>query len=148
MGRNLLFPVLMLSCAVEFLNAKPQAEVSDPAGMTEIRIVVTDGVAECGVWHSGKHLMDISRLGFVADIGDFSKLELESVAKEKVTGDYRLDRIKKSDVHYSVTRAVCRLEHLKIWYSSSLNVIWRQFAPLFIHSSVMPWAVWNMVDAF
>lgn len=81
MSRNLLFPVLVLSCAVEFLNAKPQAEVSDPAGKTEIRIVVTDGVAECGVWHSGKHLMDISRLGFVADIGDFSKLELESVAK-------------------------------------------------------------------
>ena len=111
MSRNLLFPVLMLSCAVEFLNAKPQAEVSDPAGKTEIRIVVTDGVAECGVWHSGKHLMDISRLGFVADIGDFSKLELESVAKEKVTGDYRLDRIKKSDVHYSATRAVCRFKN-------------------------------------
>ena len=78
-----------------------QATVSGPDSLLKVDISVTDGNPFYSVTYRGKTILENSPLGFVSNVGDFSRGMTYAGQKSRtIKEDYRLDRIKRSEVAY------------------------------------------------
>ena len=94
-------------CAAIALSAEIHGDVSGPNGMTDVIILTIDGKAYYQVEHHGVPFVSTSRLGMRTNNGDFSQLEFVGMETSEVSGSYRLNRSKTSEVDYEATKAVC-----------------------------------------
>ncbi len=79
--------------------------VSSPDGQLEVAVMTAGGKALYSVKYAGRTLLEPSRLGIVADIGDLaSDLALESVRREDFTDSYSVPTIKSSSVEVNAKR--------------------------------------------
>lgn len=75
--------------------------------MTDVIILTIDGKAYYQVEHHSNPFVSTSRLGMRTNNGDFSQLEFVGMETSEVSGSYRLNRSKTSEVDYEATKAVC-----------------------------------------
>ena len=94
-------------CAAIAVSAEIHGYVSDPNGITDVYVLTIDGKAYYQVEHHSNPFVSTSRLGMRTNIGDFSELEFVSMEQSPVTGTYKMDRSKTSDVTYEATKAIC-----------------------------------------
>lgn len=94
-------------CAAIALSAEIHGDVSGPNGMTDVIILTIDGKAYYQVEHHSNPFVSTSRLGMRTNNGDFSQLEFVGMETSEVSGSYRLNRSKTSEVDYEATKAVC-----------------------------------------
>ena len=85
-------------CAAIALSAEIHGDVSGPNGVTDVIILTIDGKAYYQVEHHGVPFVSTSRLGMRTNNGDFSQLEFVGMEKSEVSGSYRLNRSKTSEV--------------------------------------------------
>ena len=94
-------------CAAIALSAEIHGDISGPNGMTDVIILTIDGKAYYQVEHHSNPFVSTSRLGMRTNNGDFSQLEFVGMETSEVSGSYRLNRSKTSEVDYEATKAVC-----------------------------------------
>ena len=94
-------------CAAIALSAEIHGNISGPNGMTDVIILTIDGKAYYQVEHHSNPFVSTSRLGMRTNNGDFSQLEFVGMETSEVSGSYRLNRSKTSEVDYEATKAVC-----------------------------------------
>ena len=89
-----------------------QATVSGPDNLLKVDISVTDGNPFYSVTYRGKTILENSPLGFVSNVGDFSREMTYAGQKSRtVEENYRLDRIKRSEVAYRANELTVTLEN-------------------------------------
>ena len=89
-----------------------QATVSGPDNLLKVDISVTDGNPFYSVTYRGKTILENSPLGFVSNVGDFSRGMAYAGQKSRtIKEDYRLDRIKRSEVAYRANELTVTLEN-------------------------------------
>ena len=77
------------------------ATVQSPDQRLKVNIELNDGVPSYNVVYDGKQMLENSPLGFVANIGDYSKgLTLVDTKESTIDETYTLNRSKVSNVHY------------------------------------------------
>lgn len=94
-------------CAAIAVSAEIHGYVSGPNGITDVYVLTIDGKAYYQVEHHSNPFVSTSRLGMRTNIGDFSELEFVGMEQSPVTGTYKMDRSKTSDVTYEATKAIC-----------------------------------------
>ena len=89
-----------------------QATVSGPDNQLKVEVSVDNGNPFYSVTYKGKTILEKSPLGFVADIGDFSKgMTYVEQKSRSIEEDYKLDRIKHSEVKYRANELTVTLEN-------------------------------------
>ena len=89
-----------------------QATVSGPDNQLKVEVSVDNGNPFYSVTYKGKTILEKSPLGFVADIGDFSKgMTYVEQKSRSIEEDYKLDRIKHSEVKYQANELTVTLEN-------------------------------------
>lgn len=89
-----------------------QATVSGPDNQLKVEVSVDNGNPFYSVIYKGKTILEKSPLGFVADIGDFSKgMTYVEQKSRSIEEDYKLDRIKHSEVKYQANELTVTLEN-------------------------------------
>ena len=89
-----------------------QATVSGPDNQLKVEVSVDNGNPFYSVTYKGKTILEKSPLGFVADIGDFSKgMTYVEQKFRSIEEDYKLDRIKHSEVKYQANELTVTLEN-------------------------------------
>ena len=89
-----------------------QATVSGPDNQLKVEVSVDNGNPFYSVTYKGKTILEKSPLGFVADIGDFSKGMIYVRQKSRsMEESYRIDRIKQSEVDYHANELTVTLEN-------------------------------------
>ena len=89
-----------------------QATVSGPDNQLKVDISVDNGNPFYSVSYKGKTILEKSPLGFVADIGDFSKgMTYVGQKSRSMEESYRIDRIKQSEVDYHANELTVTLEN-------------------------------------
>ncbi|MBR6249816.1 MAG: glycoside hydrolase family 97 catalytic domain-containing protein [Bacteroidales bacterium] len=87
--------VTTLTCAAKTV------EVASPDNRLVVKISEEGGALSYVVNYDGQAMLTKSRLGFVAEFGDFSKgLTIDSSTISRVDNEFDLDRIKTAHVHY------------------------------------------------
>ena len=89
-----------------------QAVVSGPDKQLEVNVSLEEGIPHYSVSYKGNMLLEKSPLGFVADVGDFSKGMTWAGQKSRpIEETYRLDRIKRSEVCYRANELTVSLRN-------------------------------------
>ena len=89
-----------------------QATVSGPDNQLKVDISVDNGNPFYSVTYKGKTILEKSPLGFVADLGDFSKgMTYVGQKSRSMEESYRIDRIKQSEVDYHANELTVTLEN-------------------------------------
>ena len=89
-----------------------QATVSGPDNQLKVDISVDNGNPFYSVSYKGKTILEKSPLGFVADLGDFSKgMTYVGQKSRSMEESYRIDRIKQSEVDYHANELTVTLEN-------------------------------------
>ena len=89
-----------------------QATVSGPDNQLKVEVSVDNGNPFYSVSYKGKTILEKSPLGFVADIGDFSKgMTYVGQKSRSMEESYRIDRIKQSEVDYHANELTVTLEN-------------------------------------
>ena len=89
-----------------------QASVSDPDGQLRVEVSVEAGIPSYSVTYRGKTILEKSPLGFVSNAGDFSRgMAYAGEKTRKIEEDYRMDRIKRSEVEYRANELTVTLEN-------------------------------------
>ena len=89
-----------------------QATVSGPDNQLKVDISVDNGNPFYSVTYKGKTILEKSPLGFVADLGDFSKgMTYVGQKSRSMEESYRIDRIKQSEVNYHANELTVTLEN-------------------------------------
>ena len=90
--------ILMVQASAMFAQV---AAVSSPDGRLKVDIDVRGGRPVYSVLYDGKHMLENSPLGFVANTGDYSKnMTFEGADSTRIDKQYKLNRSKVADVHY------------------------------------------------
>lgn len=86
----------------------PSAQVSGPDGRLMVNVLENSGSPVYNVSYDGKTMLEDSPLGMLTDFADFSKgLTLKSINESEEHSQYKLNRIKKSDIAYDANVLVC-----------------------------------------
>ncbi len=89
-----------------------QATVSGPDSQLKVDVSVERGTPLYSVTYKGKVMLENSPLGFVSDVGDFSKDMTYAAQKARsIEETYRLDRIKRSEVDYRANELTVTLRN-------------------------------------
>lgn len=89
-----------------------QASVSGPDGQLRVEVSVEAGIPSYSVTYRGKTILEKSPLGFVSNAGDFSRgMAYAGEKTRKIEEDYRMDRIKRSEVEYRANELTVTLEN-------------------------------------
>ncbi len=103
-------------CAAIVLKAegiKDAGFISSPDGVTSVSLFTRDGKAYYQVDHHSEPFVATSRLGLRTNAFDFSELEFVSMDQERMSGEYKMDRSKASQMSYDVTKAVVTFRNKK-----------------------------------
>ena len=109
MKRQVLLGVLALLASQAFAQ---QAVVTGPDSRLKLDFQLQDGKPVYSVTYDGKTVLENSPLGFVSNIGDFSRqMSFVGQQTDKVEKTYTQDRIKCSTVNYSANKLTITLEN-------------------------------------
>ena len=112
MKKQVLFGTLALLASQAFAQ---QAVVTGPDARLKLDFQLQDGKPVYSVTYDGKTVLENSPLGFVSNIGDFSRqMSFVSQQANKVEKTYTQDRIKCSTVNYSANKLTVTLENADI----------------------------------
>ncbi len=93
-------------CAAIALSAESHGYIAGPNGITTVYLHTSDGKAYYQVEHHGNTFISTSRLGMRTNAGDFSQLEFVGMETSDVSGTYKMNRSKTSEVDYEATKAI------------------------------------------
>ena len=89
-----------------------QASVSGPDSQLKVEVSVEAGNPFYSVTYKGKTILEKSPLGFVSNVGDFSKgMTYVEQKTRSVKENYRMDRIKRSEVEYHANELTVTLQN-------------------------------------
>ncbi len=89
-----------------------QATVTGPDNQLKVAITVEEGTPFYAVTYKGKTILEKSPLGFISNIGDFSKNMTYVGQKDRTIEEtYRMDRIKQSEVNYHANELTVTLQN-------------------------------------
>ena len=89
-----------------------QASVSGPDSQLKVEVSVKAGNPFYSVTYKGKTILEKSPLGFVSNVGDFSKgMTYVGQKTRSVKENYRMDRIKRSEVEYHANELTVTLQN-------------------------------------
>lgn len=107
----------LLTIALSLLSVPAlaqQATVSGPDGKLKVNFDLKDGKPVYEVTYNGKQMLDQSPLGFVANVGDFSKdIKLISSSLSERTDNYTMRNIKKDAVNVKSNVLTVKLQNAK-----------------------------------
>lgn len=87
--------------------AQPLA-VTGPDSQLKVTVSVKQGIPTYAVTYKDKVMLEDSPLGFVTNVGDFSRnMVLTAQKEEQIDKHYAQDRIKQSQVHYRANQLTC-----------------------------------------
>ena len=117
-------PILFLTMALAAFGAAGQEmSVTSPDAVLKVDFTLKDGVPTYAVSYDGKCMLEDSPLGFVADIGDFSRqMTLAGQETRKIDRTYTQDRIKRSVVRYEANELSIGLENAE---RLPMNIVFR-----------------------
>lgn len=94
---KLLF-IMAMACSQMWAQ---KTSVYSPDSLLKVDVTIDGGRPSYSVTYNGKVFLEPSPLGFVADVGDFSRdMTLSGSKTRSINESYTLDRIKKSAVTY------------------------------------------------
>ena len=109
MKKQILFCALMLAASQTFAQ---QATVSGPDSRLKVNFSVSQGMPMYAVTYDEKTILENSPLGFVANIGDFSKgMSYVGQKAQQIKKTYTQDRIKRSVVNYTANELTISLQN-------------------------------------
>ena len=89
-----------------------QASVSGPDSQLKVEVSVEAGNPFYSVTYKGKTILEKSPLGFVSNVGDFSKgMTYVGQKTHSVKENYRMDRTKQSEVEYHANELTVTLQN-------------------------------------
>lgn len=89
-----------------------QATVSGPDNLLKVDVSVDEGIPFYSVTYKGKTMLENSPLGFVSDVGDFSKgMVYTGQSTRSIEETYTIDRIKRSKVDYRANELTVTLQN-------------------------------------
>ncbi len=95
---RLLF-IMAMACSQMWAQ---KTSVYSPDSLLKVDVTIDGGHPSYSVTYNGKVFLEPSPLGFVADVGDFSRdMTLSGSKTRSINESYTLDRIKKSAVTYT-----------------------------------------------
>lgn len=98
---KLLFIMAMACCQMW----AQKTSVCSPDSLLKVDVTIDGGRPSYSVTYNGKVFLEPSPLGFVADVGDFSRdMTLSGSKTRNINESYTLDRIKKSAVTYTANK--------------------------------------------
>ncbi|MBU3834514.1 MAG: glycoside hydrolase family 97 N-terminal domain-containing protein, partial [Candidatus Phocaeicola merdigallinarum] len=104
-----LFSLLFAGAVQAFAQ---QAVVTGPDSRLKLDFQLQDGKPVYSVTYDGKTVLENSPLGFVSNIGDFSRqMTFVDQQTDKVDKTYAQTRIKRSTVHYAANKLTVTLEN-------------------------------------
>ncbi len=98
-----------------------QATVTGPDSFLRVNVSVKQGIPVYSVTYKDKTILEDSPLGFIANVGDFSRdMTFTGQKENKIDKTYTQDRIKQSQIHYQVTSTIKTLpwEAAVVWIQS------------------------------
>ena len=109
MKKQVFFGTLALLASQAFAQ---QAAVTGPDARLKLDFQLQDGKPVYSVTYDGKTVLENSPLGFVSNIGDFSRqMTFVDQQTDKVDKTYTQTRIKCSTVHYAANKLTVTLEN-------------------------------------
>ena len=109
MKKQILFCALMLAASQTFAQ---QATVSGPDSRLKVSFSVSQGMPMYAITYDEKTILENSPLGFVANIGDFSKdMSYVGQKAQQIKKTYTQDRIKRSVVNYTANELTISLQN-------------------------------------
>ena len=85
-----------------------QATVTGPDSFLKVNVSVKQGIPIYSVTYKDKTILEDSPLGFVANVGDFSRdMTFTGQKENKIDKTYTQDRIKQSQIHYQANELTC-----------------------------------------
>ena len=89
-----------------------QATVSGPDNLLKVDVSVNEGIPFYSVTYKGKTMLEDSPLGFVSNVGDFSKgMAYTGQKTRSIEESYTMDRIKCSKVDYRANELTVTLQN-------------------------------------
>ena len=89
-----------------------QATVSGPDNLLKVDVSVNEGIPFYSVTYKGKTMLENSPLGFVSNVGDFSKgMAYTGQKTRSIEESYTMDRIKRSKVDYRANELTVTLQN-------------------------------------
>lgn len=132
-NKSLLLTAIAVAAA---FSAEAAVNVTGPDGKLVVTTDVAAGVPQYSVTYDGKQLIEQSPLGFVTNIGDFSRgMTMTDSKTGNVSKSYNQDRIKKSHVDYNANTLVTTFKNeagqeMSIeWQVSDNDVAFRYIIP-------------------
>ena len=85
-----------------------QATVTGPDSFLKVNVSVKQGIPVYSVTYKDKTILEDSPLGFIANVGDFSRdMTFTGQKENKIDKTYTQDRIKQSQIHYQANELTC-----------------------------------------
>lgn len=132
-NKSLLLTAIAVAAA---FSAEAAVNVTGPDGKLVVTTDVAAGVPQYSVTYDGKQLIEQSPLGFVTNIGDFSRgMTMTDSKTGNVSKSYNQDRIKKSHVDYNANTLVTTFKNeagqeMSIeWQVSDNDIAFRYIIP-------------------
>jgi hypothetical protein len=103
--------ILLLAAFITLpLLANDNATVSSPDGKLEVKLNVSNGQPFYCVTYDGLKAINNSLLGLTTNEQDFTRdLSIKNAETSKIDEHYKMDRSKKSDIHYVANRLLATL---------------------------------------
>ena len=100
-----------------------QATVTGPDSFLKVNVSVKQGIPIYSVTYKDKTILEDSPLGFVANVGDFSRdMTFTGQKENKIDKTYTQDRIKQSQIHYQANELTCTFTNKE---KKNINIIFR-----------------------
>ena len=85
-----------------------QATVTGPDSFLRVNVSVKQGIPVYSVTYKDKTILEDSPLGFITNVGDFSRdMTFTGQKENKIDKTYTQDRIKQSQIHYQANELTC-----------------------------------------
>ena len=98
-----------------------QATVTGPDSFLKVNVSVKQGIPVYSVTYKDKTILEDSPLGFVANVGDFSRdMTFTGQKENKIDKTYTQDRIKQSQIHYQANELTCTFTNKE---KKNINII-------------------------
>ena len=102
-----------------FMTANVWAEdvkIASPDGKVNVTISDQGGIPTYMITYDGRVMLNPSRLGLKASIGDFTAgITIKGQKQSRIDQKYEMTRIKTSQVHYVATEAVIAMQNAQGW---------------------------------
>ena len=98
-----------------------QATVTGPDSFLRVNVSVKQGIPVYSVTYKDRTILEDSTLGFIANVGDFSRdMTFTGQKENKIDKTYTQDRIKQSQIHYQANELTCTFTNKE---KKNINII-------------------------